>query len=403
MFSRNLEAVLQSYTRFSVIAILGPRQSGKTTLAIKTFKNHVYTSMENPKNRELAEEDPEIFFRLNSNEHGIIIDEFQYVPKLLSYIQLAVDANRRPGYFILTGSQNFLMNQAITQSLAGRVGILTLFPLSMHELKTNNLLPASVDTVMFQGFYPGLYKEHFTPEELYPSYIQSYVERDVRELSNVGDLNTFKKFIKLCAGRAGQLLNLTELASASGMSLPTVRRWISILEASYLIFLLQPYSNNFSRRITAHPKLYFYDTGLLCNLLGIESPERLNIDRLRGSIFENFIIADLMKQYTNLGKQAPLYFWRDKNGIIEVDCIIENDRTLFPIEIKSGSTIAHDFFSNLKKWRVLAKVGELAVGKSYLVYGGETTQSWDEQGVVGWQEIDTLVAQIRTSPPENNT
>jgi Predicted ATPase (AAA+ superfamily) len=392
MISRDLKTILLEYARFPVVAVLGPRQSGKTTLVIETFKNHTYTSLEDPKTREMAEADPEKFLRLHENKYGVIIDEFQNVPKILSVIQGEVDAKKRAGYFVLTGSHNFLMNQAISQSLAGRVGILTLFPLSLHEMNVNNLMEGkSADEIIFSGFYPRIYAEQFPPTQLYPSYIQTYIERDVRQLSNIGDLNTFKKFVKLCAGRVGQILNLSELASACGMSLPTIQRWLSILEASYIVFLLQPYANNFSRRVIRHPKLYFYDTGIVCNLLDIESPERLAIDRLRGSIFENFIIADLYKQYANLGKQPPLYFWRDKNGTIEVDCIIEDGRTLYPIEIKSGESIALDYFSNLKKWNALAQSAELPLGSSYIVYGGERSQGWEDWATVGWKDVGSFV------------
>src|SRR5438477_7268709 len=233
MFKRDLEAALHDHSRFPVIAILGPRQSGKTTLAIQAFKNYVYVSLEHVKTREFAQGDPEKFLQFYENEYGIIIDEFQHVPEILSYIQINVDAKKRPAYYILTGSHNFLMNQAISQSLAGRVGILTLLPFSLGELNDNNLTAASVDEVMFNGFYPRIYDEQFPPAQLYPSYIQTYIERDVRQLSHVADLNTFKKFVKLCAGRVGQLLNLSELANACGMSVPTMQRWISILEASY--------------------------------------------------------------------------------------------------------------------------------------------------------------------------
>lgn len=396
MIKRDLEATLHDYSRFPVIALLGPRQSGKTTLAIETFKNHAYTSLEDFKTRELAQEDPEKFLRLHENEHGIIIDEFQHVPKILSQIQLEVDSKKRPGYFVLTGSHNFLMNQAISQSLAGRVGILTLLPLSLNELQASNRMPMTVDEVIFNGFYPRIYAETFPPVQLYPSYIQTYIERDVRQLSHVGDLNTFKKFVKLCAGRVGQSLNLSELANVCGMSVPTMQRWISILEASYIIFLLQPYAHNFNKRITRHPKMYFYDTGIVCNLLDIESPERLALDRLRGSIFENFIIADLYKQYYNVGKQPPIYFWRDKNGSIEVDCIIDEARRLFPIEIKSSESVSLDFFTSLTKWNALAQSAAIPLGKSYIMYGGQKSQGSSDWATIGWKDIGLFVKQMRS-------
>jgi uncharacterized protein len=397
MYKRSLEKIILDYTRFPVIALLGPRQSGKTTLALNTFKNHVYASCEDPKTRDLALADPEKFLQLHENNHGLIIDEFQHVPALLSCIQVIVDSKKRPGYFVLTGSQNFLMNQAINQSLAGRVGILTLLPLSIDELQTNNLLAESVDQIMLNGFYPRIYHENFPPTQLYPAYIQTYVERDVRQLAQVGDLHAFKKFMKLCAGRIAQLLNLSELAGVCGISVPTAQRWISILEASYIIFLLQPYFNNFNKRLTQAQKIYFYDTGLACNLLDIESPERLASDRLRGNIFENFIIADINKQYLNSGKQAPSYFWRDKNGRIEVDCIIDEGRVLFPIEIKSGEKVALDFFTNLKKWNELVHEAspETITGTSYLIYGGEKTQAWDDWSIIGWRDAGKLVELIK--------
>ncbi len=390
MFSRDLRATLLEYARFPVVALLGPRQSGKTTLARSAFSNYVYTSFEDSRTRELAEEDPEKFLRFNENKFGLIIDEFQNVPKILSHIQLEVDAKKRPGYFVLTGSQNFLMNQAIGQSLAGRVGILTLLPLSINELNENKLAEKTVEDIIFSGFYPRVYEENFPPAQLYPSYIQTYVERDVRQLTNIGDLNAFKKFIKLCAGRIGQIINFSEIGGVCGVSAPTVQRWLSILEASYIIFQLQPYFNNFNKRLIQAPKLYFYDTGLACSLLDIETPEQLMMDRFYGNLFENFIIADFHKQYFNVGKRPPIYFWRDKNGRIEVDCIIDDRKKLFPIEIKSSPSIAVDFFSNLKKWQELVADQPVTVGKSYLVYGGEKTQEWGELGTIGWRDAGKL-------------
>lgn len=395
MFSRDLESMLKEFARFPVVALLGPRQSGKTTLAQSAFKNYTYTSFEDPRTRELALADPERFFALHENEHGLIIDEFQHIPSILSYIQLAVDSKKRPGYFVLTGSQNFLMNQAISQSLAGRVGILTLLPLSIHELTENQLTNSDYDNIILNGCYPRIYAEHFTPLQLYPTYIQTYVERDVRQLTNVGDLTTFKKFLKLCAGRIGQQLNLSEIAGVCGISAPSAQRWLSILEASYIVFRLPPYFNNFNKRITQTHKLYFYDTGIACSLLGIESLDKLAIDPMRGHLFENLIIGDLHKQYLNSGKQPPLYYWRDKNGLLEVDCIIDEGRSLFPIEIKSATTVALDFFTNIKKWISLANTNAARLGSSYIVYGGKKTQAWDEWGAIGWQDSGTLIERIR--------
>lgn len=393
MFQRKLEATLLEYAQFPAVALLGPRQSGKTTLARSTFKKHIYTSFEDINTRTLAQQDPRKFLSAHENKHGIIIDEFQHVPDILSYIQLEVDEKKRPGYFILTGSQNFLMNQAITQSLAGRVGILTLLPLSLQELATNKLsTKLTADGCMFNGGYPRIYAEKFTPDKLYPSYIQSYIERDVRQLTNVGDLRSFQRFMQLCAGRIGQQLNFSELASVCGISVSTTQRWISILEASYILFLLQPHFENFNKRLTKSPKMYFYDTGLACSLLGIESPEILALHSIRGHMFESFILADLCKQYFNIGKRPPVYFWRDLNGRLEVDGIIEDGLKLFPIEIKSGETVASDFFKGLTEWNALAK---RTSNKCYVIYGGSLNQERTAGNLVSWKAAGNLIEEIR--------
>ncbi|HBS47824.1 TPA: AAA family ATPase [Candidatus Dependentiae bacterium] len=393
MFKRDIEATLIRYAKFPVITILGPRQSGKTTLAKKTFKKYAYTSLEDPATRDLAQNDPHKFFQAYENKHGIIIDEFQRVPDILSYIQLEVDEKKRPGYFVLTGSQNFLMNQAITQSLAGRSGILILLPLSINELQKNKLLTKNnINEIIFKGGYPQIYAEDFPPQDAYPSYIQSYVERDVRQLTNVGDLRSFQKFIQLCAGRVGQLLNLSELGGVCGISATTAERWLAILEASYVLYTLRPYHQNFNKRLTKSPKIYFYDTGLVCSLLEINSPETLAFHPLRGNIFENFIISDIYKQYFNTGQRPPVYFWRDLNGRLEVDCIIETASTLFPIEIKSGETIASDYFTNLKEWD---EITNISPDHNYVIYGGKLKQSRTSGNIIGWKEAGNLIKQLQ--------
>jgi len=331
--------------------------------------------------------------RIYENSKGIIIDEFQHVPDILSYIQLEVDAKKRPGYFILTGSQNFLMNQAITQTLAGRVGILTLPPLSIHELEQNNLLVnKKLDEIIFNGGYPKIYSENLQPTHIYPSYIQTYVERDVRQLTNVGDIRSFQRFMQLCAGRIGQLLNLSEIAGVCGISVSTAQRWISILDASYILFFLQPHFKNFNKRLTKSPKIYFYDTGLACSLLGIDAPNILALHSLQGSIFENFIIADIAKQYFNIGKRPPIYFWRDLNGRIEIDCIIEENLNLYPIEIKSGETIAKDYFNGLQEWN---KISNTNPNNNFLIYGGELKQERSVGNIMGWKNIGNFVENIK--------
>lgn len=390
-YKRDLEEVLKRYLKFPAIALLGPRQSGKTTLAKNYFSKHAYFSFEDPAIREYATSDPRGFLKEYENTHGIILDEFQYVPEILSYIQLEVDEKDRPGYFVLTGSQNFLMNSSITQSLAGRVGILTLLPFSMHELQKSNILEENYSKLILNGFYPRIYAKDIAPADLYPSYINTYVERDVRQLVNVTDLNTFQKFLALCAGRIGQLLNLTEIAMNCGISAPTAGKWLSILEASYILFRLQPHFNNYNKRITKTPKLYFYDTGLACSLLQINSPDTLTLNPFRGPLFENLIISDLYKQYFNKGQRPPLYFWRNNNGLIEVDCLADTGNTLVPIEIKAGETISGSFFSGITKFNELSGTNS---EDNYIVYGGTSKQSRSGGHVIGWQEAASLVEKL---------
>ncbi len=391
MFKRDLKASLVRGAKFPVVVVLGPRQSGKTTLVRSVFKKHSYISFEDPAIREFAASDPRGFLSDNENKHGVILDEFQYVPSIVSYIQLEVDTKKRAGYFILTGSHNFLMNQAITQSLAGRTAIFTLLPLSLHELKENKIRPEFINDAVIKGGYPRLYDQELALQDFFSSYIHSYVEKDVRQLVNVGDLRTFQKFLSLCAGRIGQLLNLSDLATQCGISLPTVHRWLSILEASYVVFVLQPHFNNFNKRLTKTPKLYFYDTGVACSLLGITSSKILAQSPFRGALFENLIITDFAKQFYNLGKRPPIYFWRDSNGRIEVDCILEIEAKLYPIEIKSSQTISLDFFKGLAQWNELSGTKP---SDSYVVYGGQANQVRTRGNIISWQFAGQLVAKL---------
>ena len=355
------------------------------------FKNHHYINLGRSQKSCLCCHDPERFLREHENEHGIIIDEFQYVPELLSYIQIDADTYKRPGYFVLTGSQNFLMNATITQSLAGRAGILNLLPLSIHELEHNKLLPKTIDMLMFQGAYPRIYAEQFSPQELFPSYIHTYVERDVRQLINVENLTIFQKFMSLCAARVGQQLNITDIATQCGIDQKTVHRWLSILEASYIIFLLKPYHNNFTKRITKTPKLYFYDTGLACSLLNIRSANDLALSTIRGPLFENLIITDLYKQYYNLGIEPALYYWRDQNGRIEIDGLIDLGIRLVPLEIKSGETINNTFFTNIKNWSEIANVNP---EDAYIIYAGSSGQSRSGGTIITWQNAGSLIKKL---------
>jgi predicted AAA+ superfamily ATPase len=389
--TRDLEKTLKRFSKFPVVVLLGPRQSGKTTLVKKTFPQHMYLTLEDPEILAFVTEDPKRFLRTYTNEHGLILDEFQHAPQFLSYLQIESDERQRPGYFVLTGSQNFLMNQAITQSLAGRAGILHLLPLSIHELIENKLLPPSIDTLLIEGGYPRIHAQNFSPQELFPSYIQTYLERDVRQLINVENIRTFQMFMKLCAGRVGQLLNVADIATNCGISQRTAHQWLAVLEASYIIFLLKPHFNNFNKRIIKTPKLYFYDTGLVSSLLGIRSAQELASSHFRGPLFESLIVSDFYKQYYNLGLTPPLYFWRDHNGRIEVDLLVDRGTSLIPIEIKSGETIVRDFFEPIQKWSAMADHNP---EDAYIIYGGESTQKRSTGTVIHWQAAGSLVSDI---------
>lgn len=389
MFSRVLETVLQRYAKFPAIALMGARQSGKTTLVRHAFPNHTFLSLDDDKNKAFAMEDPEHFLLTYENEHGVILDEFQYVPQLATAIKLQIDKKKRPGYFVLTGSQNFLMNKAITESLAGRVGILNLFPFSLQELIDNHVAGTNVHDVIFNGGYPRIYDEHILPTELYPSYIASYVQKDAGQFIDAQNIRTFNRFLQLCAGRVGQLCNASALAAETGISVPTANAWLSILEASYIIFFLEPHFQNFNKRLIKSPKLYFFDTGLACSLLRINSPEELRNSYFQGPLFECLIIADLYKQYCNLGMRPSVYFWRDKGGAHEVDAILQIKTKLHPVEIKAGTAIASDAFRGIDYWNDLAKADPR---NAYLIYAGEEKQIRKQGNVMGWKDASTLIS-----------
>lgn len=387
MIARTLSKyLLQRAKKMPVIAILGPRQSGKTTLAKETFKKHAYVSLETAKNRAFAHEDPETFLQTHASVHGIILDEIQEVPELLAYIKGHVDEHDKPGYFVITGSQNFLINEAITQTLAGRVALFTLLPLSTTELKKARMLPKTIDQMLFAGQYPRIYAQKQDPVQWYSDYVRTYIERDVRSIKNVTNLALFQKFIGLCAGRIGQLLNVTSLANDCGITLVTARSWLSLLEASYIIFLLQPYHHNIGKRLIKTPKLFFYDTGVACSVLGIESAKQLMQHYIRGNLFESFIIAEIQKQRFNQERLPRTYFWRDKTGN-EVDCLITSGSTIMPIEIKAGQTISSNYFSGLKYWYELNKL-ETYTGK--VIYTGTENQKRTYAHVLSWQSVDAI-------------
>ena len=388
MIKRELEKEIKKRSEaFPVVAILGPRQSGKTTLAKHIFKNYKYLSLENLTLREDAKSDPEGFLKVYDNEPGIILDEFQHVPELLSYIQLTVDVNRRPGFFILTGSQNFLMNRAISQTLAGRIAITTLLPLSITELENADLLPNLIEDLVFKGQYPELYSnEKLLPKNWYSNYIKTYIERDVRDLKNVQNLTTFSKFMKLCAARIGQVINFASLASDVEVDVVTAKSWLSLLETSYIIFFLQPYSAKFTRRLIKTPKLFFYDTGLASNLLNLRSVDDLKISPYRGNLIESLIISNIAKLYYNEDEQPNIYFLRDKTGH-EIDCILEKTNSLMPIEIKSNMTAKMSFFDEINFWKNTDQIGGKKIEDGFIIYSGDETQKRTYGTFLSWKDI----------------
>lgn len=380
MIKRQLEnKIRQLAQKMPAIGILGPRQSGKTTLVREIFPNYRYVSLENLSNRQYASDDPQGFLADYSGK--VIFDESQRAPNLFSYLQEIIDNDEQPGQFILTGSQHFLMLEQISQTLSGRIALLTLLPCSIAEL-TNFNLP-DIEAAIFQGCYPGIYHAKLDPIDWYPNYIQTYVERDVRQIKQIHDLAKFHRFLKMCASRAGQLLNLSSLANDCGITHNTAGEWIAILEASFIVFRLQPYHNNFGKRLIKSPKLYFYDTGVVCSLLGLENKQQLTSHYLRGNLFENMVIAELVKFRYNQGKLPNLYFWRDQTGH-EIDCLIESVDGFIPIEIKSSKTIVRDFFIGLK---YLTNLAAGNIKQPYIIYGGDIGQQRTDVKVLSWRDM----------------
>lgn len=367
--------------KMPVISITGPRQSGKTTLAKQCFPNYDYVNLENPDTLHDAKSDPRLF--LTRHKRGLIIDEAQVFPELFSYIQTLSDESGRTGEYILTGSQNFLLSAKISQSLAGRVFVTHLLPFSMEELKKTPYRKKKPDDFIFTGFYPRIYDKKIMPAQFYPSYIQTYTERDIRQIINVSDLFLFQKFMRLAAGRIGQLLNYHSLAIELGLDIKTIKSWFSILETSFIVFFLPPHFKNFNKRLVKTPKLFFYDTGLVCSLLGIKNREEIRSHWAKGMLFENFILADMMKNYFNNAQSPPLYFWRDNTGR-ELDCIIDEGASLKSVEIKSGTTIHSDFFKGLSYYNLLSKTKP---SNSYLIYGGEKDYKRKEARVLSWANV----------------
>lgn len=370
--------------KYPILALTGPRQSGKTTFLKKDFADYRYVNLENPDFRSFAEEDPNGF--LKKYDKYVIFDEVQRVPFLFSYLQTKVDEDQIMGQYIISGSQNFHLLQNITQSLAGRVAIFKLLPFDISEMRSADLLPDDYAVLVQRGSYPAIYDRDIASKVFYSNYIQTYIERDLSELIHVKDLRLFRNFISLCAGRAGQLLNLNALANECGISQPTAKAWLSVLESSFIVFQIQPYFSNFNKRITKSSKLFFYDSGLLSFLLKIKDADSLKISKHKGAVFENFIVSEFVKLNYHQNKLRDIFFWRDAVGH-EVDLVWQDDEQLNLMEIKASETIVPSMFKGLEYFD--SKAASLVKSKM-LVHTGMFHQDRTNLVVQSWSNLDAV-------------
>lgn len=383
MIARQITPILKDRLhKFPVLSLTGPRQSGKTTLLRNEFADYTYYNLERIDHRELILNDPMGF--LNSQGPKVIFDEAQNIPELFSYIQVVSDERGIPGQYILSGSQSFLLNDRISQSLAGRTHISHLLPFGIIELSVKS---QALNDIIFKGFYPRLHDIGIEPTEFYPSYIQTYIERDIRSLKAIENLNTFSRFIGLCAGRVGQILNLSSLANDTGITVNTAKSWLSLLESSFILYQVQPFYKNYNKRLIKSPKIYFYDTGLVCSLLNIQNAEMIRNHYLYGALFENFIISEIIKMQHHAGKKPSVYYWRESNGT-EIDCIIElNNQKLMALEIKGGVTFNKDYLKNFKNFPQSDLI------QKYLIYTGESLPSVSDVEIIGKHDFQNFLTE----------
>ena len=374
------------FQQYPFVTVTGPRQSGKTTLCRAAFPGLAYANLEAPDQREFAESDPRGF--LAQFDQGAILDEIQHVPTLLSYLQVLADEKRRNGLFVLTGSEQFRLSDAISQSLAGRTALLKLLPFSLAERRRAGASDR-LNEILFSGFYPRIHDQGLDPRQALGDYFETYVERDVRRIGEIRNLSSFRLFVRLCAGRVGQLANLSSLGADAGVSHTTARGWLTVLETSYVVFQLPPFHANIRKRLIRSPKLYFYDVGLASYLLGIEHADQLATHPLRGALFENAVVAEALKHRFNRGQQPNLSFFRDARGL-ECDLFYQTGQGIGAIEIKSGSTIASDYFHALD--RVAGLIPDISA--KAVVYGGTARQSRSDCEVVPLEDLDELLGAL---------
>jgi len=385
MIPREIAAKTLSYAgQYTVVTITGPRHSGKTTLSKMLFKNKAYASLEDIDARQYAQTDPRGF--LNQFPNGAVLDEIQRAPDLISYIQTIVDEKQEAGFYILTGSQQFDLLKSISQSLAGRTALVRLLPFTLTEAYAGSLKNVSINRVLHTGFYPRIFDQNLDAADAMMFYVNTYVERDLRLLINVKDLTTFEIFLKLCAGRIGQVVNLSSLGNDCGVNHKTIKNWLSVLEASYIVKTLRPYYRNYNKRLIKSPKLYFLDTGLASFLLGIENEGQMETHPSKGALFESLVLSEVLKQRFNKGQTDNLYFFRDNTGN-EIDLVCDFGQTVDLIEVKSGQTVASDFFKGIRYFKKLSA----DIRHSNVVYGGDESYTRENTRVISWRDLPSMI------------